>query len=97
MASKIVVKKETGKNKEEVFAWLEENLEKMLNNKAHIEKITVEFEKDMYKVRFCGRTIKGNLNLEDDNMVCVEVEIPLLYRGFKNTIIKAIEEAIENL
>lgn len=92
----IEIKLKSSKTDNEVWEWLEENLQKTLERKIGIEKIAVSPDKASQKIEIKGRTIKGTLFLKD-GWVDITIEIPLLYRFFTPHIKSAVTKIFDQI
>lgn len=93
---KIVINLKSTKPDDEIWEWLEKDLQKNLDRKAGIEHITAYFDKTSRKIDLKGRTISGIIRL-DKEAVNIVLEIPVLYRFFVPHIKAAVTKIFDQL
>jgi len=92
----LTVSKNFSKPMDEVWDWLEKNLDFQLEKKAGFEKIEYILNKNEGVVDFKGRTVKGNVSIKE-GVLKVSVYLPLLYRYFLPQIRSAVQAVFKEL
>ena len=84
------------KSEEYVWNWINENLEKTVKRKVPTEDIRLLVDKSRQVVEFKGKTIAGFMTFKD-GVIDMNIEIPLLYRMFGNTIRTSILDILKSI
>lgn len=84
------------KSEEYVWKWIDENLEKMVARKVPSENIRLFVDKSRQVVEFKGKTIAGLMTFKE-GVIDMNIEIPLLYRMFGNTIRTSILDILKSI
>lgn len=84
------------KPEEYVWNWIDENLEKMVKRKVPSENINLVVDKARQVVEFKGKTIKGLMTFKE-GVIDMNIEIPLLYRMFGQTIRTSILDILKSI
>ncbi|MBO4711443.1 polyhydroxyalkanoic acid system family protein [bacterium] len=84
------------KPEEYVWKWIDENLEKMVKRKVPTEDIRLFVDKSRQVVEFKGKTISGLMTFKD-GIIDMNIEIPLLYRMFGQTIRTSILDILKSI
>lgn len=84
------------KSEEYVWNWIDENLEKMVKRKVPTEDIRLFVDRSRQAVEFKGKTIKGLMTFKD-GVIDMDIEIPLLYRMFGQTIRTSILDILKSI
>ena len=84
------------KSEEYVWNWINENLEKTVKRKVPTEDIRLLVDKSRQVVEFKGKTIAGLMTFKD-GVIDMNIEIPLLYRMFGNTIRTSILDILKSI
>lgn len=84
------------KNEEYVWKWIDENLEKMVARKVPSENIKLTVDKSRQVVEFKGKTVAGLMTFKE-GVIDMNIEIPLLYRMFGQTIRTSILDILKSM
>lgn len=84
------------KSEEYVWNWIDENLEKMVKRKVPTEDIRLFVDRSRQVVEFKGKTVKGFMTFKD-GVIDMDIEIPLLYRMFGQTIRTSILDILKSI
>jgi hypothetical protein len=84
------------KSEEYVWNWIDENLEKMVKRKVPTEDIRLFVDRSRQAVEFKGKTVKGLMTFKD-GVIDMDIEIPLLYRMFGQTIRTSILDILKSI
>lgn len=84
------------KSEEYVWNWIDENLEKMVKRKVPTEDIRLFVDRSRQVVEFKGKTVKGLMTFKD-GVIDMDIEIPLLYRMFGQTIRTSILDILKSI
>ena len=84
------------KSEEYVWKWIDENLEKTVKRKVPTEDIMLVIDKARQVVEFKGKTIKGLMTFKD-GVIDLNIELPLLYRMFGQTIRTSILDILKSI
>ena len=94
--STVNINYKTAKSEEYVWNWIDENLEKMVKRKVPTEDIRLFVDRSRQAVEFKGKTIKGLMTFKD-GVIDMDIEIPLLYRMFGQTIRTSILDILKSI
>ena len=81
---------------DEVWEWLEKNLDFQLEKKIGFEKVNYVINKNDNTIVFIGRTVNGTMFVSE-GILKISLTIPLLYRFFIPRIKKAILSVFKEL
>ena len=84
------------KPEEYVWNWIDENLEKMVARKVPTENIRLVIDKPRQVIEFKGKTIAGLMTFKE-GLIDINIEIPLLYRMFGQTIRTSILDILKSI
>jgi len=84
------------KKDNEIWEWIDKNLQKTLERKIGIERIETFPDKNAGRIDFKGRTIKGVLTVKN-SIIDILIEIPLLYRFFTPHIKSAVTKIFDQI
>lgn len=84
------------KDEEYVWNWIDENLEKTVARKVPSENIRLVIDKARHVVEFKGKTISGLMTFKE-GAIDMNIEIPLLYRMFGQTIRTSILDILKSI
>lgn len=84
------------KDEEYVWKWIDENLEKMVARKVPSENIRLAIDKSRQVIEFKGKTISGLMTFKE-GVIDINIEIPLLYRMFGQTIRTSILDILKSI
>ena len=84
------------RSEEYVWNWIDENLEKMVKRKVPTEDIRLFVDKSRQVIEFKGKTIAGLMTFKE-GVIDMNIEIPLLYRMFGQTIRTSILDILKSI
>ena len=86
----------TTKSADEIAAWLDENLDKILRHKIKQDRFALKWDETHRNLSIKGRMVKGTMVVTEQNLTC-DIVIPLLLRPFSSTIELAVKDTLKQL
>ena len=86
----------TTKSADEIAAWLDENLDKILRHKIKQDRFALSWDETHRNLAIKGKMVKGTMVVTEHNLTC-DIVIPLLLRPFSSTIELAVKDTLKQL
>jgi len=92
----ITIEHRTGKDRDEIWCWLEEHLERELRHRVPREEFRVVGAPDDRTFVIKGKNVGARVRV-DDELVSIELDIPLLFVPFSQKIEAGVRDALGDL